>query len=228
MDWDEKRKEFVGEFKNIPEELYEVVEVWICACKRLTVLSDSLDRLTSLRVLCCFDNELTSLPDSLGSLTSLQWLDCSNNKLTSLPDSLGDTTSLLWLDCSSNQLTSLPESLGDNTSLQLLDCSDNKLTSLPESLGKLHQLVYGLLFCNKLSRVHRSIVDQIETMNRAPHKTLLMPAMVMREWFGHWFPYQLIDVILSHLFTFQKLEHWHDSSTNKRKRPSNLSKLLCK
>jgi internalin A len=107
---------------------------------RLTSLPESLERLTSLRVLRLSGNQLRSLSEPLGQLTSLESLDLGTNHFTSLPESLGQLINLQSLNVSANQLATLPWSLGKLNRLKNLNVSGNQLRSLPEWLRQLINL----------------------------------------------------------------------------------------
>ena len=79
------------------------------------------EHLLGLTKLYLWENNLTILPESIGKLTGLTGLDLSENNLTILPESIGNLTGLTWLGLRSNNLTVLPERIGDLTGLTGLD-----------------------------------------------------------------------------------------------------------
>jgi len=104
----------------------------------------------------------------------LAW-DCTWKGLTSLPPEIGCLTNLRVLNCGNNELTSLPSEIGHLTSLQELDCEDNQLDS------KTSEAVEKLLVRNK---------------EGDPRDVLVL--ILLHDFFGNTFPFQLCDQILLH------------------------------
>ncbi|HWT03900.1 MAG TPA: COR domain-containing protein [Pyrinomonadaceae bacterium] len=109
--------------------------------QHLTMLPESIGRLTHLKRLFLDNNQLTTLPESISLLTQLQYLSIRNNQLTSLPEFISRLAHLERLDLDYNQLTTLPESIGRLTVLRSFDLSYNQLTLLPESLRTMKSLI---------------------------------------------------------------------------------------
>jgi hypothetical protein len=104
---------------------------------RLTILPESLDRLTQLHTLHLSHNQLTALPESLGQFTELKYVSFSNNRLTVLPESLGKLTKLRLLNVTQNNLTALPESLrelAEKGALEELSLHENPALGLPDEV----------------------------------------------------------------------------------------------
>jgi internalin A len=106
----------------------------------LTVLPESIWKLTTLTSLDLSDNGLITLPESIGNFTALTSLDLGGNKLTALPESIGNLTGLTSLDLGGNKLTALPGSIGNLTGLTSLDLGGTEMGVLPDWLGNLTAL----------------------------------------------------------------------------------------
>jgi hypothetical protein len=190
-----KQTEWKCRFEDIPPDCYEDVLVWDCSWKGLTSLPPAIGRLTNLQKLICTGNDLTSLPPKIGRLTSLRVLNCSWNGLTSLPSEIGHLTNLQVLICWENQLTSLPSEIGCLTNLQELYCWGNQLTSLPPEIGRLINLQVLSYWGNQLSSKTREAVEKIIRRNKERDVLVLI---LLHDFFGNTFPFQLCDQILLH------------------------------
>ena len=194
-----KRTEWKCRFEDIPPDCYEDVLVWDCSWNGLTSLPSEIGRLINLQVLDCTGNELISLPSEIGSLTNLQRLYCSNNQLTSLPSQIGRLTNLQVLYCySGNQLTSLPPEIGYLANLQELDCSNNQLTSLPSEIGHLINLRVLECWGNQLDSKTREAMKKILVRNKEGDPRDVLVLILLHDFLGNTFPFQLCDQILLH------------------------------
>ena len=134
----------INNFINIITTQFIVLETLVIFDCMITVLPDSIEKLTKLTTLTLYKfANLTVLPVSIGNLTQLTKLDLYGCKaLTILPESIGKLTQLKALslgDCT--KLTELPKTIGNLTqliNLALFNCK--VLTILPESIGKLTKL----------------------------------------------------------------------------------------
>ena len=98
------------------------------------------DGMTILDLRTADTSQLTVLPESLGKLTQLRELSVVGSELTTLPESVNQLTKLQKLDIYYNELEMLPESLGQLTELQELDVDGNQLTALPEIIRPAHRV----------------------------------------------------------------------------------------
>ena len=103
----------------------------------IDILPESIENLSSLRILYLDFNNLNELPESIGNLTQLIYFVLSFNQLTEIPESIGNLTNLSWIDLGYNQLESLPESIGNLTDLTYFWIFGNNLTDLPDSFCNL-------------------------------------------------------------------------------------------
>jgi Leucine-rich repeat (LRR) protein len=107
---------------TLPEVLPEKL-TWIYVKNNgLTMLPESLSRLSELDFLDCGENNLTELPDRPASLRTFR---CNDNKLTG---QLNFNEGVINVYCQNNELTSLGVF---PLSLNTLNCENNKLRSLP-------------------------------------------------------------------------------------------------
>ncbi len=167
-------KRYMGD--RSPEQLRKRT-ILNLSSNRLTILPESLSKLTGLEQLGLDNNRLTTLPECVGKLTSLQQLVLSSNRLTTLPESVGKLTSLQQLGLNKNQLTSMPEWIGDLTALQLLVLSSNRLTTLPESMGKLTTLQGLYLHTNRLTTLPESMgkLTALQFLNLHTNRLTTLP-----------------------------------------------------
>jgi len=98
---------------------------------KISVLPESIGRLSNLTDLNLSSNRLTTLPESIGKLSNLTNLNLFNNKLTTLPNSIKNLKKLRYLDLSRNYFTTLPKVIGQLTSLKKLKIQENNISSLP-------------------------------------------------------------------------------------------------
>lgn len=106
----------------------------------ITVLPDSIRKLSKLQVLDLSRTKITELPESIGKLINLHFLALRSTPITSLPESIGKLINLYSLDLHGTHITALPESIGQLTSLQILFLGATHITALPESIGQLSNL----------------------------------------------------------------------------------------
>jgi leucine-rich repeat protein SHOC2 len=107
---------------------------------RISVLPESIGKLSQLTSLDLYNNELTSLPESIGNLSRLTSLNLNCNRLDSLPASISNLINLKSLVLSCNQFTQLPFQVGDLPKLERLYLRQNSLTKLPKYLNNLSSL----------------------------------------------------------------------------------------
>ncbi len=101
----------------------------------MTTLSDSIRRLTALRVLSLRGNRLTTFPAGIRQLRNLQVLELDNNSLSGELGSLSELTNLRVVRVDQNNLTSLASTVfGTSTPMQLFNAENNQLTALPTTL----------------------------------------------------------------------------------------------
>ncbi|MFX1239158.1 MAG: hypothetical protein ACFE8P_15760, partial [Promethearchaeota archaeon] len=86
----------------------EIVELNLIS-SGLTALPESIEKLSSLKIINLKGNSLSNLPDSIGNLKALELLDLSSNRLTSLPDTLKNLISLKKLILTGNRGIQLPD-----------------------------------------------------------------------------------------------------------------------
>ena len=193
-----KRTGWKCKFEEIPPDCYEDVLVWDCSGNGLTSLPSEIGCLANLQVLDCWGNQLTSLPPEIGRLTNLQVLYCGWNGLTSLPPEIGRLTNLMVLDCGNNQLTSLPPQIGRLTNLHELHCPGNELTSLPPEIGRLTNLQELICSENQLSSKTMEAVEKILVRNKEGDPRDVLVLILLHDFLGNTFPFQLCDQILLH------------------------------
>ncbi|KAM0043448.1 putative non-specific serine/threonine protein kinase [Helianthus debilis subsp. tardiflorus] len=161
-----------------------------CHLKELT-MSESLGRLTNLRVLNLVFNSLTgSIPKALERLRSLEILNLSDNDLTGpIPTFLGKLTTL---DLSRNQFTgSIPTSLGRLASLQAFSAPSDLLNGMiPVSIGRLSKLVLLDLPNNSLEglvlETHFATLSMLKRLDITSNNKLIFN--ISQEWIP---PFQL-------------------------------------
>lgn len=126
----------------------------------LSVLPETIARLTYLNILYLSGNQLKYLPDSIWELNSLTWLDLRDNQFSSLPEGIGNLTNLKWLDLGGmkgNQFSTLPESISQLKKLENLGLVNNQFSSIPESIFHLPNLKGLFLSTNQISTLSNSI-----------------------------------------------------------------------
>ncbi|MFX1445923.1 MAG: hypothetical protein ACFFHV_21110 [Promethearchaeota archaeon] len=153
----------------LPESITKLTslqELWL-NYNQLKTFPESISNLKSLTNLRLYRNEFRTLPESIGELSSLQILNLESNHLFALPESIGNLRSLQILLLHNNQLKKLPESIGQLSSLEKLNLYNNKLTILPESIGNLKSLTDLSLFGNQLRNLPESIsqLSSLEKLN---------------------------------------------------------------
>jgi hypothetical protein len=77
--------------------------------KKLSMLPESIENLTSLRLLFLRDHNLTIIPDSIGNIKSLRYLNFRSNKLESIPESIGNLKLLKILNLEKNPIKNIPD-----------------------------------------------------------------------------------------------------------------------
>ena len=105
--------------------------------KNLTILPESIGKLTYLQYLNLENNQLTRLPENFNNLRNLIELYLNSNALKELPDNFGKLSNLKKLNLSKNELQELPESFQQLTQLQALNLGENNFTKLPKSIDSL-------------------------------------------------------------------------------------------
>ena len=126
---------------NLTAELYNLIELNLCA-NQLNELSPELTRpLQNLQLLKICDNGLTNISLS-SSMVNLLDLDLSGNHLAHLPsDVLAPFTQLTYLSLARNWVTNIHDlAFQFNPALLVLDLSDNKLVKLPAAFTMLPTL----------------------------------------------------------------------------------------
>lgn len=110
-------------------------------CHNLKELQDSFAGLNRLQELIInVGGELTVLPESIGRLTALKSLTIDANGLENLPESLGELLNLESLCINSFKLKALPKSIGGLKSLKRLQIESNSFTQLSAELAKVESL----------------------------------------------------------------------------------------
>ena len=94
--------QYIGNLTNL--EVFQ-----LAANKKLKALPDSIEKLTTLKVLEIRASDLTTLPESVGNLTQLKLLGLYANNLNDLPNSITNLKALKLLDVRENPLSSLSE-----------------------------------------------------------------------------------------------------------------------
>ncbi len=118
---------------------------------QLTVVPNSIGRMSSLKTLGLSDNQLTVLPNSIGRLSSLERLYLQGNQFTAFRISVAGFSSLMELRLDQNKLHTVSGSFIDALpSLQVLDISYNRLTVLTASLLRLADLRELMIYRNAL------------------------------------------------------------------------------
>jgi len=148
----------IGRFKDLTNLTHLNLDT-MDSDKRITLLPDSIGKLTNLTILSLFSSAITSLPPSIGRIQNLQNLNLGyTDKLLQLPEEIGDLASLRTLDLSCSGITSLPPSIGRLQNLKDLDLSHiKKLLQLPEEIGGLASLEYLNLGCSGIASLPPSI-----------------------------------------------------------------------
>jgi hypothetical protein len=130
---------------------------------RLTMLPDTVAKLSNLTVLALDGNLIRHLPSWVGDLTSLTELSVADNLLLTLPHELAKLEhSLLTLNLTSNQLDEVPPCIPELVNLRFLLLDNNPLKSLPESLARLKWLTALGAACTLLEEVPHWLVHEME------------------------------------------------------------------
>src|SRR5436190_10066635 len=103
-------------------------------------LKESIEEITSMKVLTLSNKELYSIPSEIFSLENLKILVLNRNHITSIPKEISKLFRLQELWIGKNELSSLPIELVQLEGLQLLDISFNKFTELPVEIFKFSNL----------------------------------------------------------------------------------------
>ncbi len=129
-----------------------------------------LSNFENLRELRLQDNKISVIPESLGKLTRLKELDLSKNDISDIPESFSQLTNLIVLNLNRNKLKVIPEFFAQLTNLEELylngksrksfksNCfgffglQHGEITTIPESLTSLAKL-------RKLDLSHNIISD---------------------------------------------------------------------
>ncbi|MBA3240620.1 MAG: leucine-rich repeat domain-containing protein, partial [Acidobacteria bacterium] len=147
----------------------------------LTMLPESISRLSQLRALYLNGNQLTTLPEFISRLSQLQMLYLDGNRLTTLPESISRLSQLRALSLSKNNLTTLPESISQLSQLHTLFLDGNQLTTLPEFITQLSQLHTLYLDGNQLTTLPESLknLKRLERLYLHGNEALGLPAEVL-------------------------------------------------
>jgi len=146
---------------RVPKSLWDrpEIETLILADNDLTEISESIDRLQSLKTLDLGHNLLASLPNNLGHIPGLRdFLYLHDNHLAALPPSLANLKDLRYLNISENRFTEFPESIAGMTGLLELRATDNSIAYLPASIERLTRLRELHLRNNQLTALPEAIV----------------------------------------------------------------------
>jgi len=104
---------------------------------------------------------------------------------------------LAW-DCTWKGLTSLPPEIGCLTNLRVLNCGNNELTSLPSEIGHLINLRVLECWGNQLDSKTREAMKKILVRNKEGDPRDVLVLILLHDFLGNIFPFQLSDQILLH------------------------------
>jgi Leucine-rich repeat (LRR) protein len=138
-----------------------ISSIYLCNCKKLTTLPNSIGKLQKLKTLnLAHCEELKCLPDAIGDchmISSIDLFRCM--KLTVLPNSIGKLQKLKTLNLSQCEvLKCLPASIGGCHMISSIDiCNCKKIAVLPDSIGR-NEKLRALILCNtNIERLPTSI-----------------------------------------------------------------------
>ena len=118
----------------------------------MSSLSDSIRRLSALRVLSLRGNSIRTFPAGIRQLRNLQVLELDGNQLSGELGSLAELTNLQVARFDQNSLTSLASTVfGSSTPLRVFNAENNQLTALPATLLNATQLRVMAFSNNQIS-----------------------------------------------------------------------------
>lgn len=147
---------------RIPDELSEYLsslEVLSLATNQLTVVPDSIIKLTNLQELNLLRNKIEKLPERIGLMGSLQKLLVSGNRLSTLPITFGALNQLQYVDLECNRLAYLPENLDNMTSCVSLNVNNNQLSRLPRCIKDMPSLTSLSAAHNRISYLPQELAE---------------------------------------------------------------------
>jgi leucine-rich repeat protein SHOC2 len=146
----------------------------------MKIFSSSLENLTNLTHLW-INSDKTIFSELFGNLTSLIELVLVSNQIETIPDSIGNLVNLNELNLNSNQIENLPDSIGRLTKLKYLYLDSNKIINLPNSLGNLTNLTRLSLRGNKLVTLSSSLgnLNNLTDLSLDNNKLTTLPSSLV-------------------------------------------------